>query len=199
MYTREQIEKAVRQKGYVYFTSDKDYDLNIIGIRNTTPGDEVTNLFDDLMTVTYRLNGTWIYREWLCTTDPGRKGVINFQNRKGVARLVPGQYRSAYSIGFHKGQYEALTQVKEVVVYRDANRDMVFNEHKVQEGLFGINIHKAGIDSKFVENWSEGCQVFKRQQDFNEFMRICRASSNIYGSTFTYTLIESSDISPLIV
>jgi hypothetical protein len=199
MYTREQIEQAVRQKGYVYFTSDKDYDLNIIGIRNTTPADEVTNLFDDIITVTYKLKGTWVYREWLATTDPGRKGVLRFQNRQGVARLVPGQYRSAYGIGLHKGQYEALRQVKEVKVYRDANRDMVFNENRIQEGLFGINIHKAGVDSRYVENWSEGCQVFKRQQDFNEFMKICREASKIHGSTFTYTLIESSDIPPIVV
>lgn len=199
MYTREQVENLMNQKGYVYFSGDKDYNLNIIGIRNSSVGNEVTNLFDDLMTISYKLNGVWVYREWPITTDPGKRGVLNFQNRRGVARLLPGQYRSAYAIGFHKGQYEALTQVREVKVYRDANKDMIFNEHKVQEGLFGINIHKAGIDSKFVENWSEGCQVFKRQQDFNEFMKCCRESAKIYGTTFTYTLLESKDFEPPIV
>ena len=194
MYTKELIEKTMRQKGYVYFGSEKDYNLNIVGVRNSEPGLQVTNLFDDLMTVSYVINGSWIYREWLITTDPGRKGVMNFQNKRGVARLVPGQYRSAYGIGYHKGQYEALTQIREMKVYRDADKDMVYNESKIQEGLFGINIHKAGIDSKFVENWSEGCQVFKRQQDFNEFMRICREASKRFGNTFTYTLLESKDL-----
>ena len=194
MYTKELIEKTMRQKGYVYFGSEKDYNLNIVAVRNSEPGLQVTNLFDDLMTVSYVINGSWIYREWLITTDPGRKGVMNFQNKRGVARLVPGQYRSAYGIGYHKGQYEALTQIREMKVYRDADKDMVYNESKIQEGLFGINIHKAGIDSKFVENWSEGCQVFKRQQDFNEFMRICREASKRFGNTFTYTLLESKDL-----
>ena len=34
-YTREQIEYAVRSKGYKYFkdTQEKGYDVNIIGIR----------------------------------------------------------------------------------------------------------------------------------------------------------------------
>jgi len=193
MYTREQVERVMRNKGYVYFTSDTDYDLNIIGIRNSQTGTKVTNLFDDVLSVSFKLKGTWIYREWAITTDPGKRAVINYSNRQGVARLLTGQYRSSYSIGLHKGEYEALTQKKEVKVYRDANRDMVLNENKIQEGLFGINIHKAGTDTKFVENYSEGCQVFKRTQDFNEFMRICKEASKIHGNAFTYTLLESKD------
>lgn len=198
MYTREQVESAMRQKGYVYFTGDKDYNLNIIGIRNSSTGQQVTNLFDDLMTVSYKLGGNWIYKEWPITTDPGTRGVKRYQNKRGVARLIPGQYRSAYGIGYHKGQYEALTQIKEVKVYRDANRDMVFNENTTQEGLFGINIHKAGVDSRTVENWSEGCQVFKREKDFKEFMEICKKASELYSNSFTYTLLESKDFTPLV-
>ena len=34
-YTREQIEETLRGKGYKYFTSDKRYDVNIVGIRNS--------------------------------------------------------------------------------------------------------------------------------------------------------------------
>jgi hypothetical protein len=45
-----------------------------------------------------------------------------------------------------------------------------------------------------VENWSEGCQVFKKAADFEEFMKICRKSRDKHGNSFTYTLIESSDI-----
>ena len=199
MYTKEQVENVMRQKGYVYFNGDKDYDVNIIGIRNSETGTDVTNLFDDLLTISYKLKGNWIYREWIITTDPGRKGVLKYQNNQGVARLVPGQYRSSYSIGLHKGKYEALRQVNEVKVYRDANRDMNFDETRITEGLYGINIHKAGANSTFVENWSEGCQVFKREQDFNEFMRICREASKIHGNTFTYTLLESKDFKSPIV
>jgi hypothetical protein len=199
MYTREQVESVMRQKGYVYFTGDKDYDVNIIGIRNSDTGTNVTNLFDDLITISYKLKENWIYREWIITTDPGRKGVLKFQNNQGVARLVPDQYRSSYSIGLHKGKYEALRQVNEVKVYRDANRDMNYDENKITEGLYGINIHKAGSNSTYVENWSEGCQVFKREQDFNEFMRICREASKIHGNVFTYTLLESKDFQKPIV
>ena len=195
-YTKEQIEKAVKAKGYVWFedASNKGFDLNIIGIRNSATGTKVTNAFDDAISVSYKENGVWIYKEWVNTTDPGTKGVKEYHNAAGVARLVPGQYRGSHTLGLHQGKYEALKHQKPVKVYRDANRDMNYDETKIQEGVFGINIHKAGADSTYVENWSEGCQVFKKAADFEEFMAICRKAGAIHGKSFTYTLIESKDI-----
>ena len=195
-YTKEQIEKAVKSKGYVWFedASNKGFDLNIVGIRNSSTGTKVTNAFDDAISVSYKDGGNWIYKEWVNTTDPGTKGVKEYHNAAGVARLVPGQYRGSHTLGLHQGKYEALKQQKPVKVYRDANRDMNYDETKIQEGIFGINIHKAGADSTFVENWSEGCQVFKKAADFEEFMVITRKSGAIHGKSFTYTLIESKDI-----
>lgn len=193
-YSKDQIEKAVKGKGYAWFEGIKDYDLNIVGVRNSSTGNAVTNVFDDVITVSYKVNGIWAYNEWTNTTDPGIKGVKEFHNASGVARLVEGQYRSSHTLGLHQGKYEALKQQKPVKVYRDANKDMTYDESKIQEGIFGINIHKAGIDSTYVENWSEGCQVFKRAADFEHFMEICRSAAKIHGASFTYTLIESKDI-----
>ena len=193
-YTKDQIEKAVKAKGYAWFEGTLNYDLNIVGVRNSSTGNKLTNAFDDVITVSFKENGLWIYKEWMNTTDPGTKGVKEFHNTAGVARLVEGQYRGSYTIGLHQGKYEALKQSKPVRVYRDANKDMTYDESKIQEGIFGINIHKAGVDSTYVENWSEGCQVFKRAADFEEFMTICRKSAKIHGASFTYTLIESNNI-----
>ena len=194
MYTREQIETAVKSKGYVWFEGTKDYDVNIVGVRNSATGDKVTNVFDDTMTISYKENGEWKFHTWSCTTDPGKKGVMEYHNAAGVARLVEGQYRGSHTIRLHQGKYEALGQAKNVKVYRDANRDMKYDEIKITEGLYGINIHKAGADSTYVENWSEGCQVFKKSANFEEFMKICRKARDIHGNSFTYTLIESKDI-----
>lgn len=197
MYTREQIEGAVKAKGYVYFedANKKGFDVNIIGIRNSSTGQNVTNAFDDLLTISYKdETGAWKYHEWPATTDPGKKGVLEYHNTAGVARLVEGQYRGSHTIRLHQGKYEALGQAKNVKVYRDANKDLNYDENKIQEGVFGINIHKAGADSTYVENWSEGCQVFKKSADFEEFMKICRKSKDLHGNSFTYTLIESTDI-----
>jgi hypothetical protein len=192
--SREQIEEAVKAKGYVWFEGSKDYDVNIVGVRNSDTKQKVTNLFDDAITVSYKENGEWKFHSWAATTDPGTKGVKEFHNVAGVARLVEGQYRGSHAIGLHQGKYEALRQQKPVKVYRDANRDMTYDESKIQEGIFGINIHKAGADSTYVENWSEGCQVFKKAADFDKFMNIVREARKIHGNSFTYTLIESSDL-----
>ena len=193
-YTREQIETAVKAKGYAWFEGAKDYDVNIVGVRNSATGQVVTNVFDDVITVSFKIDGVWQYKEWANTTDPGTKGVMQYGNKAGVARLVEGQYRGSHTIRLHGGKYEALGQNKPVKVYRDPNKDMKYDETKIAEGVFGINIHKAGADSTYVENWSEGCQVFKRAKDFEEFMVICRKARDIHGNSFTYTLLESADI-----
>ena len=195
-YTREQIEAAVKSKGYVWFADDanKGYDVNIVGVRNSSTGTKVTNVFDDNLTISFKENGEWKFFIWAATTDPGKKGVQQFHNKDGVARLVPNQYRGSHTIRLHQGKYEALGQAKNVKVYRDANKDLNYDENKITEGLYGINIHKAGQDSTWVENWSEGCQVFKRVKDFDEFMKICKKAAKLHGNSFTYTLIESKDI-----
>jgi len=197
MYTKEKIEKALKAKGYVWFDDieNKGYDVNIVGVRNMSVGDKVTNLFDDFITISYKENGEWKFFCWNATSDPGKKGVMEFHNKKGVARLIPNQYRGTWTIDKHQGKYDALCQrLKEVSVWRDSDKDLVFEKMLTDTGMFGINIHKAGQDSTWVENWSEGCQVFKRVKDFDEFMKIIKKAKKIHGNSFTYTLIESKDI-----
>ena len=199
-FTREQIEKAVKTKGYTWFedASNKTYDVNIVGVRNNHPSiaDKVTNVFDDWLTISFKdESGKWQFYCWNATTDPGKKGVQEFHNKKGVARLVPNQYRGVWKIDKHQGKYDALCQrLGNVTVWRDANKDLIFEEKVTDTGIFGINIHKAGQDSQWVENWSEGCQVFKRVKDFDAFMSICRKAAKIHGNKFSYTLVESTDI-----
>jgi len=199
-FTREQIEKAVKTKGYTWFedTSNKTYDVNIVGVRNNHPSiaDKVTNVFDDWLTISFKdESGKWQFYCWNATTDPGKKGVQEFHNKKGVARLVPNQYRGVWKIDKHQGKYDALCQrLGPVTVWRDSNKDLIFEERVTDTGIFGINIHKAGQDSQWVENWSEGCSVFKRVKDFDVFMSICKKAAKIHGNKFTYTLIESKDI-----
>lgn len=199
-YSREQIKESVTNKGYKWFNDDnnKGYDVNIVGVRKNGPSvfKKVTNVFDDCITISYKdQDGNWKFHCWNATSDPGKKGVQQFHNKKGVARLVAGQYRGVYSIDKHQGKYEALCQrLGQVTVWRDSNKDLTFDEKITDTGMFGINIHKAGQDSTWVENWSEGCQVFKRVKDFDEFMKIVKKASKIHGNKFSYTLLNSTDI-----
>jgi hypothetical protein len=73
---------------------------------------------------------------------------------------------------------------------------MKYDETTIQEGIFGINGHRSNptTQSEYVENWSEGCQVFKKVVDFNALMKLTNLAKAIHGNSFTYTLLESTDI-----
>ena len=198
-YTREQIENTMKAKGYKYFTSG-DYNLNIIGVRNSETAGRVTNAFDDCMTLSYKIDNEWKFHCFKCTTDPGTHFVENILNERGVAILKPGQYRGSHKIRKHQGRYDALGQQRPMKIYRDANLDGKYDliEESVREELIGINIHRAtaksGGKSVRVDKWSAGCQVIASNDDWAVFMKICYQARDLWGNNFTYTLIESKDI-----
>jgi hypothetical protein len=177
------LKATMAAKKYAFF-EDGEYNLNIIGIRNSSTGNKVTNAFDDKLVCAYKIQNTWVVKEWAATTDNGG----------GTARLVANQYRGSHAIGLHQGKYEALKQCGPVTVYRDYTKDGIYQQDKTETGVFGINIHKAGVDSARVDDWSHGCQVFKRVADFNEFMTLVKKAATIHGNRFTYTLLESKDL-----
>jgi len=195
LYSKEKIEKALASKNYKWFDGG-DYDVNIVGVRNSNTGKFVTNAFDDVITCSFQIGDEWIYKEWPMTADSGKAAVLKYANSSGVARLVEGQYRGSHMIGLHRGKYTALRQKKPMKVYRDKNKDLIYDEDVIQQGIFGINIHRsnAKTESTLVDNWSHGCQVFKKADDFEDFMAICEAAAKIWGNSFTYTLINSNDV-----
>lgn len=190
------FEKLFKRKGYAYFTKGA-YNLNIIGVRANTNG-KVTNLFDDILVLIYRTNNGILQRKlYNITTEPGRYYMTNGStNYKGTAILVPGQYKSCWKLGKHKGQYKALVQAKPVKVYRDNNKNDIYDcePSTIDTGVFGINIHKAKGFSKQIDKWSAGCQVFANSADFALFIKICEKQNNLYGNSFTYTLIDEKDL-----
>lgn len=195
-YSKDIIENTLRSKNYKWFTG-KNYDVNIVGIRNSETLENVTNKFDDLITISYRDEcGEWNYWEFACTTDPGKHWVENIMNESGVAILKEGQYRGSHKIRKHRGKYDALCQKAPLQVYRDNNLDECFDliEENVKEGIYGINIHKAGENSKQIDKWSAGCQVLAKRKEFDFFMSIMYLARESWGNSFTYTLINSDDI-----
>jgi len=199
-FTREKVKEVIVSKGYKWFNdnNNKGYDVNIIGIRNSETDGKVTNHFDDTLTLSYKdAAGEWKFHQWEATTDPGQYWIENPMNKDGCAILVPGQYRGSHKIRLHQGKYEALGQRRPVKVYRDNDRDLEYDtdEATITEGVYGINIHRSNpyTESYYVNKWSAGCQVFKKVDDFHEFMETCRKARDIWGNTFSYTLIESKD------
>jgi len=199
MYTREQVEAAVKAKDYKWFENG-DYNVNIVGIRNMATGTRVTNKFDDHITISYKDEGEWKFHCYECTTDPGDDWMDNPMLDKGCAILVPGQYRGSHKLRLHQGRYLALGQHRSVKVYRDRDKDghYDFDDTTIDEGLFGINIHRAtkyaGKTSTYVDKWSAGCQVIASNDDWHSFLDICQTARDKWDNNFTYTLLTSDDI-----
>lgn len=192
------FEALAKSKGYAYFTKG-DYNVNLIGVRSKESVLQ-ENKFDDAIALIYSvgpMNHRDVYR---ATTDPGLSYMKNPIIVKGCAIVVPGQYRKLFKLGKHQGKYEALVQANPIKVYRDDNRDSVldFNPDKIEEGMFGINLHKAGTSSNLIDKWSAGCQVFKVSQDFAKALAIIKKSIRLYGDYVTYTLYDEKDLDAFI-
>ena len=188
------IINALRFKTYETFV--RPYELNIVGIRSDST---LPNRFDDEIHVFFKNgSGKWIHYIFSATTDPGTYWLQNPMSPQGTAILKQGQYKGAYQIGLHRGKYYALVQSKPVTVLRDYDRNAIldFWNGKPQTGMFGINIHRASVTgtTKSVDSYSAGCQVFANINDFNLFMQLCEKHKQLYGNSFTYTLIDKRAI-----
>lgn len=181
---------------------------NIVGVRNSLEiKNRFQNRFTDLLIVIgpkdkkdvsiYRATTTpgpaflyMPYRNWWMAS--ALKDTIN---PSGLAILQPGVYD--YKLGSHRGKYPALQsgktltgRIKPVQSIRDLKFES-FTPAEIQDGNFGLNIHKAGKDSPSVDSHSAGCQVLKRSDDFDEMMEKARNSGQ---TSFKYALINSSDL-----
>jgi hypothetical protein len=198
-YSLQQIYDAMHKKEYKWFNSG-DYDVNIIGVRNSSTKGRVTNHYDDHITIAYKLGADWHFHCWPATTDPGLYWIDNPMNsRGGCAILVPGQYSGIYKIDKHNGKYTALCQRNgKVRVYRDGDKNdqYDYDEDSIDQGYFGINIHRSSAykPTTYINKYSAGCQVFQDPDDFEDFMELCHKAADQWGNKFTYTLIESKDI-----
>ena len=177
--------------GYAWFSGGA-YNLNLFGVRSPAQG----NVFNDCICAAYRDDSrAWVVQSWPATCDPGTYWLESPMRTDGTAILIPGQYRSSWKIGLHKG-YEALVQCKPVQVWRDNNRDSTIDwgRSKAHKGMFAINIHKAGAKSSRVDRWSAGCQVLSQAAHFADLMALVHKSAERYGDVFTYTLMEQSEV-----
>ena len=94
-----------------------------------------------------------------------------------LAKNAPENFAYAYNLGKNAAQIQD------------------YNLATIEEGIFGINIHRSNPAQASVvnEKWSAGCQVFSSPKDFDEFMAIIDEASRLWGDKFTYTLLEEKD------
>ena len=58
-YSKDKIQRAVEAQNFKWF-SGGDYDVNIVGVRNSDTGKKVTNKFDDIITISFQIGDEWI-------------------------------------------------------------------------------------------------------------------------------------------
>lgn len=190
------ILKTMQRKGYkVFDDNSKPFNLNVVGIRSE---DLDTNTFNDALCVFWKYKFGWNIYTMPCTTDTGLHWLKHPLNERGTAIVVPDQYRGLWQLGKHKGEYDALVQRGKIKVFRDNNKDdrLDMDGKTIEEGLFGINCHRAKDEGKstVVGKWSAGCQVVQDDNDFEVFLSLCQHGAKEWGNSFTYTLLTEQDL-----
>ena len=100
-------------------------------------------------------------------------------------------------IGKTVNSFTALSLSPPLVLFSLDKKSSSLIKYKKSK-LFGINIHRAtgraGGKSIRVDKWSAGCQVIADNDDWHTFLDICQTAREIWGNSFSYTLLESKDI-----
>jgi hypothetical protein len=202
----DDIKKGLDNSGA---SKNMDFDkMNIVGIRNSLAvKNQYQNRFTDLLVVMSPKDKKQV-SIYKATTTPGiaflympfrnwwmSSALKDTINPNGLGILQTGVYD--YTIGSHRGKYQALIQgkakagrIKPVEKPQDL-KFSTFTPSSIQEGNFGMNIHKAGKDTPSIDSWSAGCQVLKQSDDFDDMMEKARNSGQ---TSFKYALINSSDL-----
>lgn len=190
--TYDDIKQLYEKHGYPFYTSP--YDLNLFGIRaesmtvdefNDTLGVAYTDMFDAGVLLLHK-----------GTTKPGLYWLKNkLGSVNGTFILKPGHYRKCWTLGHHKGQYEALVQSEfaRFEGWRDDNSDGKLDySGPIYTDVQGLNMHTESLinDTEKVGAYSAGCQV--RQFDREHFMviELAKMQAREHGLFYSYSLFE---------
>ena len=135
------------------------------GIVYVRTDEKLTNTFDDFGCLFVDGKLTKIFR---ASTTAGKyyiQNPITYGGITGTAITVaPQQMRNSHEFKT-SGNWKSLwlgapyfAQVLQIRIYRDGNKDSNIDKSITTTGLFGINLHRAGLGS-IVDRWSAGCNV----------------------------------------
>jgi hypothetical protein len=161
------IQDAVTKIRTTFAKKEYKYNIDGVNIFAFRTNDDYTDTASDWFVV--------INKDTLiavpCSTKAGRYYVYNpisYGGLTGTAVLLEGQYRQSWQF-ITASSWQTLwlqtpyfQQIKPVKIFRDGNKNNKLDRNMpVQEGLFGINIHTAGLNYT-IWNWSAGCIVIPR-------------------------------------
>jgi hypothetical protein len=161
--------------------------MNVDGTRN----DNAPNAFNDLRCLIRVVGGVPVMAgAWQATTEPSRRWTERPMNPRGAARIAFGQYK-AWAVGMHH-DHEALVQVADIAVFRDANKDYRRDGDRTDVGLFGVNQHWGyDLPANDLGNSSAGCLVGRSTAGHREFMRLIRSDRRYLVSNGAYRFLTT--------
>jgi hypothetical protein len=197
--SNKDVEKLIwfmKSKGYVIY--ENNYELNIVAIRssNKIEGD-VTNKFDEILYVFYRNgNSVWNLCEYNITTVPGFKpGTEDLPSDVAMLRL--GQYVEQLKMSnFGGDEKHKCLLFESCAIHSNTELDFYDWDSPTKIGPFPISIHRSSETStaEFVFNYSEGSQVFKNINQYDQFIKLCEDQiNNAKKEKFTYTLCSENE------
>jgi len=170
-YTDKQLlDKVKSLSNYIDIPSE----YWILAVRSSA---DLPDEFDDKF---YLFKGERFIMVATGTTHSGTYGLLNFKkwNRKG-AFVTKSNFWHYYlwKKGTHKGRMDALGQAKDIVGYRDGDKDLKSEEIGEEvKGYFGINFHTVSYTKfknyilKLIGRYSVGCHVINDVEKYYEMM-----------------------------
>lgn len=159
------------------------------GIVYVRTDEKLTDTFDDFGCLFTDGKLTKVFR---ASTTAGSYYVKNPITHGGITgtaiTVAPQQIKNSHQFKT-SGNWKSLwlgapyfAQVLPVKIYRDGNKDTNIDKAITTSGLFGINLHRAGLGS-IVDRWSAGCNVCP-DKDWYEVVKSFTANERI-----DYTII----------
>jgi hypothetical protein len=191
-YPGDEYSNAFMDKLYIFYKDD-DGNWNIKNAKiSTLPGTKIKITADR-----YKKFKGNVDKSIIGTTISLKK-YAQYLGRSGLGILQPAQYVNSYKLDYFpssgKNKTRALKSVGKQLAYRDNDWDskkIVFSFE--EEGNFGMHLHRGYEGGIYVNNWSEGCQVFAKSNSLKSFMSLCERHEQRHGNKFTYTLCTSED------
>lgn len=118
------------------------------------------------------------------TTNTGSYGLKRFKeyNDLGAAVLKSDwMVYGSHIFGNHpfKNGKPAYRQAKSWPHFRDGNRNNKAEEIGPEyDGIIGANIHRAGVNSTVIKNWSTACLVTANLNKFLSFLKFMKSKGN---------------------
>ena len=164
----------------------------IVGVRSN---EDKTDEYDDKY---YLFKGSKFVMFTTGTTNPGKWSLNNFSeyNAKGCAVVKADEwYYDLWANGLHKGKMQALVQAKDILYYRDNDKNGKSSEIGIiQKGMIGINFHTCTYDKPtlaqklmgwIIGKWSAGCSVINNVTDYYKIIDLVSKQLRI-----TYCLLK---------